>query len=273
MAYIVDIQGFQGPCAMPPHGYDGSNKFIAKEIAIIKVPLIYSPDNQVETLLIQPPYPWENLPDDCVKTNEWIIKHLHGIPWNEGTVPFDILGKVLLAKLYDAEYIFVKGLEKQVWLDNQLSLKKHAPIINLEDMGCPALPTLRMAACSFKHMHKDLSCATQNGRYLRLWFLEKYGDSPSEKKSLELLQHVNSLKDLSKHDIAALSMEFILTHRSHEISDAWHKLPNSYKRDYRFIDHYLCWEHFPKPGDPGDHIDGPPPSKKQCPGCRRHRNK
>lgn len=74
---------------------------------------------------------------------------------------------------------------------------------------------------------KQHHCATENGRKLKMWFWEKFGDSPSFKRSIALLSHSNIITKMDEEDIAILPPEFILPYLSNAIEYIWKKLPKS----------------------------------------------
>lgn len=261
MKYIVDIQGFQAP-----------NEFIVKELSIIKIDpssLSQYGRNDVECLLFQPPYPWINLSPKFKFSNLWLVRNHHGIPWNAGDIPYDHLHIIMNNKLKNATYIFVKGVEKMKWLEQNLQLTSN--IINMEVMGCPSLKTLRVSACIFFNYHRHVSdhhCAAENGRRLRMWFMEKFGDGPSFKRSIALLHHSYSVQNLDKEDIAALPQEFVIRYLSKDIEYIWDKLPESYQQNPEIAACRLCQKHWISDLVEYDNIDGPPPMQKDCQECK-----
>lgn len=262
MKYIVDIQGFQAP-----------NKFIVKEFSIVKIepsPLSEFSRDDVECLLFEPPYPWVNLSPKFKSTNLWLVRNHHGIPWSAGDIPYDSLENQIQNKLKNASYIFVKGVEKKMWLEQNLQLS--ASIINLQDIGCPALQTLRVSTCIFYNYHRHVPnhhCAAENGRQLRMWFFEKFGRGASLKRSLILLRHSHSLNNLDEDDIREFSPEFLFTYHSKDIECVWDKLPESYQRNPEIATCRLCMEHCTRDvyGYEYDVIDGSPPMIKDCTSC------
>lgn len=265
MKFIVDIQGFQS-----------TNEFIVKELSIIKIvpslsSLFQYNRNDVECILFQPPYPWINLSSKFKSTNLWLIHNHHGIPWNAGDIPYDQLHEIVHNKLKSATYIFVKGLEKKKWLAQNFKLSSN--IINLEDLGCPALNILRVSTCTFFNYHRRVlnhQCASETGRKLRMWFWEKFGYGPSFNRSLMLLQQSHyGLRDMDTEDIPKLTAEFLLAYQSKNIESVWDKLPKSFQRNPKIAACRLCFKHWPKAieGSTYDVIDGPPPMIKNCISC------
>lgn len=284
MKYIVDIQGFVAPyniTATDKSFKNPKNKFILKELSIIKVESSSSSSlwstllpsstqyirNDVENFLFAPPYPWQCLPEKFKNANHWVVCNLHGIPWEAGDIAYNQLHNILNSKLQNATYIFVKGLEKKEWFKRNLRLSPN--IINLEDIGCPSLKNLRVSACVFFNYHRRVKrehhhCATENVRKLKIWFWEKFSDIPSFKRSLMLLHHSYSAKNLDKEDIAVLPQDFIIKYLSKDIESIWDKLPVSYQLNNEIASCRQCQEHWSSDLDEYDNIDGHPPMKKEC---------
>lgn len=264
MKFIVDIQGFQA-----------TNKFIVKEFSIVKIdssPLSEFSRDDVECLLFEPPYPWLNLPPKFKSSNLWLVRNHHGIPWSAGDIPYDQLEEQLNNRLMNATYIFVKGIQKKMWLEQNLQLS--STIINLQDIGCPTLKTLRVSTCIFFNYHRHVPnhhCAAENGRQLRMWFLEKFGIGASFKRSIILLQHSHSLNNLDKDDIAVFPPEFLFTYHSKDIEHAWDKLPERYQLNPEILACRICMKHWSRSTDEYhyDVIDGLPPMVKECNRCIR----
>lgn len=148
---IVDIQGFKIE----------DNKFIVKEIAILC-------DDQVQVLLIQPPFPFYNLTTEDRKQVKWIEKN-RKMSWNDGFIPYN---KFLM---YTDEFlldktIYCKGVEKSVWIKN---IFDHNHVINLEDMHCPKLLSLyeeyRNCTDIFNCIYHPTICALRNVTCLKKW--------------------------------------------------------------------------------------------------------
>lgn len=152
---IVDVQGFK----------TSGNKFVFKELAILQLL-----NDNLTSYLFKPPFPWSELEARYKSENNWLSRNYHGLDWESGDVPFGLMQYLLL---FPASTIYVKGMEKRVWL------KKEFPTLcfaNLEDFGCPSLQKLKnevaIPVCSY-HSPSTFSppnCAIQNVRLLKHWF-------------------------------------------------------------------------------------------------------
>ena len=102
----MDVQGFTR----------SSNLFQVKELAILPVD-----DLKLPTFcLFKPPCAFSKLLQEEQKTNPWVEKRHHGIPWDSGHVPHNSWIRILQDGLKDAIRIYVKGLEKKKWLQEAL---------------------------------------------------------------------------------------------------------------------------------------------------------
>lgn len=172
MTYIVDLQGFR----------KSMNEFVLKEISIIDANSNDEDDDddndtaQPLTLLFKSPCDWQSLPSKYKSVNSWLQRNFHGLLWNSGDIPYESAGTIIRAILHSARIIYVKGLEKKVWLASFLgdSLR----IVDLEDQDCPSLRNLLKLPprqCTHHHYqhHCDVSrlnCATENVKLLKKWY-------------------------------------------------------------------------------------------------------
>ena len=166
MEYIVDLQGFQQPI----------NEFVVKELAVMH---LQSPHHV--THLYEPPCVWESLPPKYKTTNNWLTRHFHGLEWNEGYFPYDELKSALKSMLFGASCVYVKGVEKKLFL--QKLLKNKFYIIDLTDADCPSLQKLSLMSeteldtCP-NHWYKcsKLECALKNVQLMKNWICENSFD-------------------------------------------------------------------------------------------------
>ena len=54
-----------------------------------------------------------------------------------------------------------------------------------------------------------------------------------------------------------------------ELERIWARLPDTYRKNEEIIELLPCYEHYNLPSS-RTHIDGPPPSKKNCGGCKQN---
>lgn len=160
MEVIIDVQGFK----------KAYNEFIFKELAI--VPL--EEDVQPIVYLFEPPHDWNFLERRYKCENSWLTKNYHGIAWEDGDVPYAELEDILRSSTKDVVKIYVKGLEKQKWL-NQFA----SNVFNIESLDCPSLTKLQQIndrICS-NHNRKvcyNSNCAARNATILKKWLISYY---------------------------------------------------------------------------------------------------
>ncbi|XP_024942339.1 uncharacterized protein LOC112494574 [Cephus cinctus] len=158
MEFIVDVQGFKKP----------SNEFVLKELSVIGVDTNFS---EPATFLFQPPCPWKHLPAKYKSINLWLERNFHGISWSAGEIAYNQARNILRVILQNASKIYVKGLEKKVWLGAFIGRTEH--IADLGDLGCPSLQNLRknlLTRCSHHHA-SHFQCSMENVKLLRNWLL------------------------------------------------------------------------------------------------------
>lgn len=114
-----------------------------------------------------PPIPWESLNSRQKATFTWLTKNLHKIPWNSGEIPYVQFQKILFSLTRTYSEIFVKGLEKKVFLEKLMGCVIH----NLEDVSCPKVDDLPLQNITcFFHAHQFEHCALVKavafGRYI-----------------------------------------------------------------------------------------------------------
>ena len=124
MEVVVDLQGFTKPI----------NEFVLKELAALEV---NNSNNTPVIILFEPPCEWDILPAEYRVENSWLRRNYHGIPWSSGNSPYEAAGPIIRGILQRARTIYVKGLEKKIWLSNLIGGTKE--IIDLDSLGCPSL--------------------------------------------------------------------------------------------------------------------------------------
>lgn len=161
MEVIVDVQGFKS----------SGNRFVFKEIAVL-----YITDGSVTSFLVQPPFPWTHLPARCKSENSWLTRNLHGLSWDSGTIRYSDFHPVLRSILTTAVRIYVKGLEKMRWLQEEYP---DLSFVNFEDLECPNLLNLKTLSevptcCDHSYISNltTPNCAIQNVRLLYSWYCE-----------------------------------------------------------------------------------------------------
>nr|AGO14405.1 hypothetical protein CsmBAC4b19.3 [Cotesia sesamiae Mombasa bracovirus] len=108
MEIILDVQGFRGP----------DNRFIVKKLASIAIQHDIDNIKELSYTLFQPPYHWKVLPTNYQRLNTCLIRNYHGIGWNAGTTSYNKLEEVLNYLTNNKKIIYVKGIEKKLWIQN-----------------------------------------------------------------------------------------------------------------------------------------------------------
>lgn len=151
---IVDVQGFK----------IADNKFILKEIAIAH-------GDQIQVLLIKPPFPIHNLTAIERKQVNWIQRN-RKICWNDGFIPYSNYMTHVEEFLYN-KIIYCKGHEKMLWIKKVLD---YNDVYNLEDKSCPSLLNLyeeyRLSTDVYSCVYHPTICALRNVTCLKKWCLK-----------------------------------------------------------------------------------------------------
>lgn len=138
---ILDIQFFK----------NGQNKFIPKELAAFN-------GHRVSHYVFKSPFPFENLPVELRKQNNWLTANLHGLNWTVGFTPFYQFKKIMASLTENEDVIFVKGREKAEFI------RKFTRRQVLELPEHPALPDMEPKC--FNHIRSTCKCALTNVYYL-----------------------------------------------------------------------------------------------------------
>ncbi|KAK3911400.1 Transposable element Hobo transposase [Frankliniella fusca] len=144
----------------------------AKDEYVVKEFSLYSSqfDGSRGTTIFKPPYADTILSPEQRKRNTYITRHIHGLKWNSGTVPYEHLGDMIQELLRDYNRIYVKGVEKL-----RLLLGYAPPgvlVYNIERDGCPRLKTLPKLFVSFHGSEHSVfpihNCAELNAKRIGL---------------------------------------------------------------------------------------------------------
>lgn len=160
MELVIDVQGFK----------KAHNEFIFKELAIVPV----GEDVQPTVHLFEPPHDWNFLERRYKCENSWLTKNYHGIAWEDGDIPYEELGGILQSCTKGVGKVYVKGIDKQKWLDPYIT-----NILNIETLECPSLTKLQHVndqICS-NHNRKicyNSHCALRNATVLKKWLIDFY---------------------------------------------------------------------------------------------------
>lgn len=256
MEVIIDIQGFK----MEP------NEFVLKELFISSVRVNKCGEEIHKLFTFDPPFPWKNLPRKYKKTNNWLTANHHGLCWeSRGTHKYTSIVKILKKVLKGVDQIYVKGLEKKKWLETML--KNKIPVDNLEDFDCPNFESLKEDECiNHRALRKEpiYHCAQSNVMQLKMWY-NQYTKECME-KSLKKFCTLQNLNQMTTEEIAHLPTYFLMAFAGDAITMAWDKLPKFMQEDPQIARYQRCTLHWNSSA--GDQVDGPTPSKINCPFCK-----
>lgn len=150
-------------------GKDG--EYVIKEFSVFE-PTDVSHAHKAVTFA--PPYLGEYLPEKYVRQNKYIVTHLHGLSWDEGTSAYEHVPYTLNLMTQEYKVLYVKGDEKQKILQYFLPTKQ---VYNVEMLDCPKLSKLPLvwAPCpnDVNGCHTCTNCAVRNAKRIGLW-LQSY---------------------------------------------------------------------------------------------------
>lgn len=164
MKCVLDVQFLKKPI----------NEFIAKELSVI--PIESEKDNIAPlTFLFQPPHKWTELPVQYRSENCWLERNFHGLRWSSGMVPYTLIFSILHDILSDVSEVYVKGEQKQHWLQSIMTPADGICVIDLKMFNCPALWKLRKqytshVKCENHSQGMQYSCAAENVKLLKTWY-------------------------------------------------------------------------------------------------------
>ncbi|GBN68644.1 hypothetical protein AVEN_251374-1 [Araneus ventricosus] len=145
---VLDFEGFQ----LSP------GRFIVKELAVCAV----NEDTFCGRWLFKPPHSFKTLDRKRQNTYTWITKFLHHIAWDDGELPYDTFRCVLTVIFETFSYIYVKGLEKKIFLE----FLTGRDLLNLDDFECPKLKDLPSfdVLCPFMHGKSFHHCSVYKAK-------------------------------------------------------------------------------------------------------------
>lgn len=259
---ICDLQGFRG----------NQNEFIVKEASFISVN-----EDKYQSFVFRPPFSFTELNDIQKKGAIYIERHIHGLSWESGHIPYIELKNVLKQILKDYKIVLVKGAEKKKFLEENTPVD--ITVTDLEDYNCPSMKEFKHLSSKkcFYHNTNSYNCAYENVRLLLEWYkkvhtlksvrddtINKIGKLIARMTNNKEKQHNNSLECLRSSDILYLPNEFIRNYVNlQDIDQVFDKSP--LKVQEKLMQFVYCFEHYNQPGT--THIDGPPPRKKNCKTC------
>lgn len=153
---MLDFQAF---CGL------GTTKFIVKEVSIVDLDTLAE-----HSFLFKPP---KDIPKDAGRSysDVWLKKHHHHLEWSQGHIDYSMLEEVLTKYTKKFKFLFAKGVEKCVFLEDLL--RKF--VYDLELFGCPNLKKLALSVECDKcphHAGKRYVCAHLQTKGLSQWAIK-----------------------------------------------------------------------------------------------------
>lgn len=147
--FIVEVEGFQI-----------FKDFYVKELAF------YNPSTCNTWLgLFKAPFDKGILKKKGLKCIDYCIENFHGLRWEQGDFPYSAIYPIISHFAHNA-ILYTKGLDKCRWIQQFTT----APVINLEQLGCPPAQELPHASLCQHHNTYHKTCALDKsvrlGKYL-----------------------------------------------------------------------------------------------------------
>lgn len=147
---IIDFQAF----------LDSDHKYVVKELCVAPVPVKQETTFQYWTF--NTPRPFRHYS----RENKYLTRHYHGMNFDFGDVPYTLVIPVLEKVVNNYDPLFVKGLEKSIFLSSILD----RPVYDLNAFNCIRnFPS--SVSCIF-HSGTEFKCAVKNCMGNRNWFLK-----------------------------------------------------------------------------------------------------
>ena len=123
------------------------------------------------TAVFSAPYAEIILTPEQRRCNRYVTRHIHGLAWDAGSVPYEEYRDTIRALTRDYRYLYIKGREKKLLL---IEIVPDAVVIDIEALGCPRLTLLPKLFVPFhgpEHSVTPLhSCACLNARRIGYWY-------------------------------------------------------------------------------------------------------
>lgn len=145
---VIEFQAFRG----------NDNKYIVKELVILDVK-----SGVTNYFLFKPPFPFHNLNKTSARTNSWLSKYFHHIPWQEGFTEYKELQNIFTQYCNNYKNIFTAGLEKCELLSSYSSSKVN--IFNITRQKNEIIPGICIGVKCQKHKYHN--CAMSNAYNLK----------------------------------------------------------------------------------------------------------
>lgn len=146
---VIDFQGYQ----------TASKSLIVKELSLVSIS-----HGSSWHWFFKPPQDVEEVGQS--KTNLWVKRHIHGLEWDYGDVPYEDMRYLLQYAAKDFDILWGKGMEKCKFLEELVD----KPVYDLHEFGCPNLKVLEncKTACHF-HLNSSFVCSLNQAHRLASW--------------------------------------------------------------------------------------------------------
>lgn len=135
MSAIIDFEGFQL----------SRGDFVIKELAFFST----NDCPSWGVWYFEPPKPFDDLTFNLRKQCVWVTTNIHRMNWQEGSLPYSNVKKIIFLLFEMFTHVYVKGLQKVKFLEMVTGYK----CINLEDFSCPKVEEL-FPSYSFCSVHE-----------------------------------------------------------------------------------------------------------------------
>lgn len=142
---------------------DSNHGYIIKELCV--APVSIAAENRetgIQFWTFKTPRPFRHYSNE----NKYVTGRYHGMSFDFGDIPYTCLLPILEKTVHNYDYLFVKGLEKSVYLRTLLN----RPVYDLNAFNC-ARNFSSSLSCIF-HCGTTFKCAVRNCISNRNWFVQ-----------------------------------------------------------------------------------------------------
>lgn len=148
---FIDIQGFTG-------------LYLPQEITPKEIAVKWE-DGRLEKWYIKPPAAFPYLDTRQRKLVHWCVLNHHGLGYSIGDITQSDIITTLREKTAECETIYTKCKDKRLYLERILG----RPVVDLRDLGCPAIKTATSDNCK-GHYKPGVRCAVAGVEFLHDWY-------------------------------------------------------------------------------------------------------
>ena len=76
---------------------------------------------------------------------------------------------IINSKVCDADFVYLKGVDKVQWINDKLYTNKETKIINLDSLGCPSIDVLQSNFTSTSRLRQNDPCCAKNVYLFKFW--------------------------------------------------------------------------------------------------------